>query len=132
VVGDEVLVEVANRLLGSVRSYDFVGRYGGEEFIVVLNNCNPDFAPSRAEEIRRSISNRPIHTAKGPLDLTMSFGAVLSVEWGLKAAEELLHEADIAMYEAKAAGRNCLRLARPTSSVERSPAREPQSLRLPH
>jgi len=131
VVGDEVLVEIANRLLASVRSYDFVGRYGGEEFIVVLNNCNPDFGPSRAEEVRRSISSRPVQTAKGALNLTMSFGVVLSLEWGLRTAEELLHEADIAMYEAKTAGRNCLRLARPPAGVERSAAREPQSLRTP-
>src|SRR5713226_2039822 len=43
-VGDQVLREVARRLLLSVRSYDFVGRYGGEEFLVVLNNCRPDSA----------------------------------------------------------------------------------------
>ncbi len=42
--GDDVLRETAKRLLSSVRSYDFVGRYGGEEFLVVLNNCNPAYA----------------------------------------------------------------------------------------
>jgi diguanylate cyclase (GGDEF)-like protein len=65
VVGDEVLTEIANRLLASVPSYDFVGRYGGEEFIVVLNNCDPNYALGRAEEVRNSILNRAIHTAKG-------------------------------------------------------------------
>src|SRR6202167_5667252 len=43
-VGDEVLREIARRLLASVRSYDFVGRYGGEEFLLILNNCNSDHA----------------------------------------------------------------------------------------
>ena len=66
VVGDEVLIEIAGRLLKSVRSYDFVGRYGGEEFLVVLSNCNPSYAPGRAEEIRKSISNRPMQTVEGP------------------------------------------------------------------
>ncbi len=82
VVGDEVLVEIASRLLASVRSYDFVGRYGGEEFLVVLNNCDPAFAPGRAEEIRKSISNHVIQRrpcAKGPLTLTMSLGLLLSL-----------------------------------------------------
>src|SRR6266853_5664077 len=52
VVGDVVLKEIANRILGSVRSYDYVGRYGGEEFLVVLNNCDVSWSQSRAEQIR--------------------------------------------------------------------------------
>ncbi len=114
VVGDDVLIEIANRLLGSVRSYDFVGRYGGEEFLVVLNSCDPIYAPGRAEEIRKSISNRPIHTAKGPLSLTMSLGLLLSADWGPRTVEELLHEVDNALYEAKGSGRDCIRIAHPT------------------
>jgi len=129
-VGDEVLIEVANRLLGCVRSYDFVGRYGGEEFIVVLSNCDPDFAPARAEEIRKAISNRPVISAKGPVPVTMSFGLLQTGEWGLKPLEELLHEVDIALYEAKSAGRNCLRLARPAVKAEPAPPPLPQSVRL--
>jgi two-component system cell cycle response regulator len=132
VVGDQVLTEIANRLLGSVRSYDFVGRYGGEEFIVVLNNCDPNYALGRAEEIRKSISNRAIHTAKGPHNLTMSFGVLLSGEWGLRPVEQLLHEVDIALYEAKVAGRNCLRTARPATKAEPPPTTVPQSVRLRH
>jgi two-component system, cell cycle response regulator len=59
------LREVARRLLLSVRSYDFVGRYGGEEFLVVLNNCRPDSAFGRGEQIRKIISTRPIQTDAG-------------------------------------------------------------------
>lgn len=129
VVGDEVLVEIANRLLGSVRSYDFVGRYGGEEFLVVLNSCDPTYAPGRAEEIRRSISNRPLQTAKGPLSLTMSFGVLLSADWGPRPVEELLHQVDLALYEAKAAGRDCLRIAKPGARAEVLPENLPQAVR---
>jgi two-component system, cell cycle response regulator len=132
IVGDEVLIEIATRLLKSVRSYDFVGRYGGEEFLVVLSNCNPSYAPGRAEEIRKSISNRPIQTAKGPLTLTMSFGVLLSSEWGQRPVEELLHEVDIALYEAKAAGRDCLRMAQVAAKLEMSPAMLPQAVRRRH
>ena len=131
-VGDEVLMEIANRLLSAVRSYDFVGRYGGEEFLVVLNSCDPDFAPTRAEEIRLAISHRPIQTAKGPLSLNMSAGLLLSSEWGVKSLEELLHHVDNALYEAKSAGRDCLRIARPAVKVEPQPAPLPQSVRLRH
>lgn len=132
VVGDEVLVEIAKRLLGDVRSYDFVGRYGGEEFLVILNSCDPAFVPSRAEEIRKSIGNRPIQTAKGALTLSMSLGVLLSSEWGPKSVEELLHEADIALYEAKAAGRDCLRIAKPPTKAEPPLEPLPQGVRLRH
>jgi two-component system, cell cycle response regulator len=128
VVGDEVLMEIGNRLIASVRSYDFVGRYGGEEFLVVLNSCDPAFVPSRAEEIRKSVSLRPIQTAKGALSLTMSFGVLLSAEWGPRPAEELLHEVDTALYEAKGAGRDCLRIARPDKKAEPLPEALPQRL----
>ena len=131
-VGDEVLTEIANRLLGSVRSYDFVGRYGGEEFLVVLNSCDPAFAPTRAEEIRLAISRRPIQTAKGPLSLTMSAGLLLSSEWSTKSLEELLHQVDNTLYEAKSAGRDCLRIAKPAVKAELLPAMLPQSVRLRH
>jgi len=127
IVGDEVLREIARRLLHSVRSYDFVGRYGGEEFLVVLNNCEPASAAMRAEEIRKAISNHPVQTGRGPLPITMSLGILLSKDWGVRPVEELLHEADEALYAAKKAGRNCVRMAHPADSlvVEPHPIREP-------
>jgi len=112
-VGDEVLREIARRLLSCIRSYDFVGRYGGEEFLVVLNNCKPAFAESRAEEIRQSICNRPIATSIGPIKISMSIGLLVSGPWGARPLEEMLRETDAALYAAKAAGRDCVRLAKP-------------------
>jgi diguanylate cyclase (GGDEF)-like protein len=117
-VGDEVLQEISRRLLLSIRSYDFVGRYGGEEFLLVLNNCKPQFAEARAEDIRKIVSSRPIQTLAGPLNITMSFGLLLSDVWGVRPVEELLHEVDAALYAAKAAGRNCIRVARPSVEAE--------------
>jgi two-component system cell cycle response regulator len=114
--GDDVLKETAKRLLASVRSYDFVGRYGGEEFLVILNNCHPAHAVARAEEIRKAISQKPVPSSSGPVPITMSIGLVLSQEWGPQPAEELLHEADAALYAAKAAGRNCVKVGSPNVS----------------
>ena len=128
-VGDEVLIEVANRLLGAVRSYDFVGRYGGEEFLAVLNGCDRVYAPGRAEEIRKSISAQPIQTAKGPITLTMSFGVLLSADWGPRPMEELVHAVDVALYSAKTAGRDCLKIARPEANAETPPAESHQAAR---
>jgi diguanylate cyclase (GGDEF)-like protein len=56
-IGDEILQEAARRLLLSVRSYDHFRRYGGEEFLIILDNCNPASAPRRAEEIRKALSD---------------------------------------------------------------------------
>jgi two-component system, cell cycle response regulator len=116
VTGDEVLRETARRLVSSVRSYDFVGRYGGEEFLVVLNNCDPLRASSRAEELRRRISDKPFRTQSGALRVTMSAGLLLSKDWGHLPLEQVLNETDAALYAAKDAGRNCLRLACPAST----------------
>jgi two-component system cell cycle response regulator len=111
-VGDEVLQEVARRLLQSCRSYDFVGRYGGEEFLVVLNDCELEHALSRAEEIRRSIADTVFRTTVGPLSITMSLGVYASRGAGLISPEDVLREVDTAMYASKHAGRNAVCMAR--------------------
>jgi diguanylate cyclase (GGDEF)-like protein len=121
--GDEVLQATAKRLLSSVRSYDFVGRYGGEEFLVVLNNCNPAFGLARAEEIRKTIAQRPVQTSSGVVPITMSLGLLLSQEWGFRPLEELLQEADAALYAAKEAGRNCVKVAKPGAPCDIRDAR---------
>lgn len=117
--GDEVLKETARRLVSSVRSYDFVGRFGGEEFLVTLNNCDPAFGLARAEKIRKTIADRPVETSAGAVSVSMSFGLLLSQEWGYMSVVELLHEVDTALYGAKAAGRNCVKLAAPKAEPER-------------
>jgi two-component system, cell cycle response regulator len=111
VVGDSALREIANRILGAVRSYDYVGRYGGEEFLVVLNNCDTSLALSRAEQIRRAVSAAPVHVAGSAISVTISLGVLATKDWALLAVEEVIHEADAALYKAKADGRNCVRFA---------------------
>ena len=115
--GDDVLRETARRLLASVRAYDFVGRYGGEEFLIVLNNCDPGFSLRRAEDIRKIIEAQPVQTSSGPIRVTMSVGLLLSQEWGLQPVEALLREVDAALYAAKQAGRNCVRVANPQEPI---------------
>jgi two-component system cell cycle response regulator len=111
--GDEVLQEVARRLQNSVRSYDVVGRYGGEEFLVILNKCDPINAKARAEHIRVAISGKPFSTHARKLTLSISIGLAFSTDYIARSVEEIIHEADTALYAAKAAGRNCVRIARP-------------------
>jgi two-component system cell cycle response regulator len=124
-IGDEVLREIARRLLGSVRSYDFVGRYGGEEFLVILNGCDAIRGRDRAEQIRSAVAQRPVLTARGPVPVTLSIGVVASCDWERIAREQLLQEADAALYQAKAAGRNRVVLVQPEAAgmiSKRSPA----------
>jgi two-component system, cell cycle response regulator len=115
VVGDEVLREIARRLLASIRSYDCVGRYGGEEFLIVLSNCDSAQAVTRAEEVRSGIASHPVQTTSGLLPITMSLGVLASRDWDVQAVEEILIEADQALYRAKSEGRNCVKLAKPTA-----------------
>ena len=116
-IGDEVLRETARRLLASVRSYDLVGRYGGEEFLMVLNSCGAINAFARAEQIREAISKLPVQTARGALPVTMSLGVLPTGELGPHSLEDILAEVDVALYAAKMAGRNCSKLADAKCSV---------------
>jgi diguanylate cyclase (GGDEF)-like protein len=115
ITGDQVLTEVAKRFITAVRTYDFVGRYGGEEFLMVLNNCNPASSYARAEQVLKSVAKYPISTSSGPVQVTVSIGVLMSKEWIGTKMEEVLHQVDLALYAAKEAGRNCVRVAKPSA-----------------
>ena len=105
--GDEVLREAASRLFEVMRPYDFAGRYGGEEFLVVLPSCSPHNGVRRAEDFRRVIAEKPVPTALGPLAVTCSLGVAVHHD-GVTAPDDLIRQADEALYRAKRLGRNCV------------------------
>jgi two-component system cell cycle response regulator len=107
-VGDIVLKEVAGRLAEAVRAYDSVGRYGGEEFLVIVPGCKPGDLAASAERLRRSIADSKVETSAGPLAVTLSIGIASGSDDGdgLRESEQLLRAADTALYAAKAEGRN--------------------------
>jgi two-component system, cell cycle response regulator len=107
-VGDFVLKEVAKRLKSCVRDYDGVGRYGGEEFLLVLGNCGFGGIETRAEAIRSAVSDAPFVLENGTeLSVTLSIGS-LTCDAGQASTpiESLLTQADAALYQAKDEGRN--------------------------
>jgi two-component system cell cycle response regulator len=112
VVGDEILEGVSMHLQDAVRPYDAVGRYGGEEFLVVLNNCGGDDLRKRAEEVREAISSVPFPTMSGAIAVSMSVGAITIENWNQSLPlEPYLKAVDAAMYRAKAAGRDQIALS---------------------
>lgn len=107
-VGDAVLQEVTRRLAACVRPYDSVGRYGGEEFLIVFPGCSAPNLIIGAERLRHCIADQPVETSVGPISVTLSLG-LASAEPGEKEmidCEVLLRIADEALYAAKAGGRN--------------------------
>jgi diguanylate cyclase (GGDEF)-like protein len=105
-VGDTVLFEISRRMISSVRPYDAVGRYGGEEFLIVFEGCAPDDAYPLAERLRKCISDEPIQVADLSLSVTVSLGIAVCVPAGEEDHELLIHQADAALYIAKNTGRN--------------------------
>lgn len=106
VAGDMVLQEAAQRMLGSTRSYDCVGRYGGEEFLVIFPSSAEDSTARQAERIRKSIESAPVKLADGQISMTASFGVAASDLARQQDPVELLRSADTALYRAKERGRN--------------------------
>ena len=102
--GDAVLKETGCRINAAVRSYDFVGRYGGEEFLVVLSNCTPDDLLGIAERARSALADMPISSDAGNVGVTISIGGVATSS--VTSDLELLAAADSALYDAKRRGRN--------------------------
>lgn len=104
--GDYVLQEVAKRFTSSLREYDGVGRYGGEEFLLVIPGCDLASTVRRANVIRELIANSPVHTPLRTTNVTVSMG--VAVAEPSTPAALLMRRADAALYQAKHNGRNCV------------------------
>lgn len=112
-VGDAVLKEVGHRLARALRTYDSVGRYGGEEFLVIVPGCKLADLAASAERLRRCIAEPKIETSAGPVAVTLSIGIASGCDDGDRHqnSETLLRAADTALYAAKAEGRNRVAVA---------------------
>ncbi len=111
-VGDEVLCEVVKRITRAVRSYDVVGRYGGEEFVVVLSDIQSSLIEQRADGIRRAVYESPIRAGGRLIQVTVSIGVAVSTSRSANT-DRLLATADAALYSAKKNGRNRIETGAP-------------------
>jgi diguanylate cyclase (GGDEF)-like protein len=112
-VGDEVLTHVAQALASNVRAADSVGRYGGEEFLLVMPETDPDAGAASAEHLRRLIAGATVPTLAGELEVTISAGVAGGTGTASIDIDKLLRAADAAMYTAKSLGRDQVQVFRP-------------------
>jgi len=113
--GDEALREISRRLQAQLRVYDGVGRYGGEEFLMVLPNCDLPNALQRANDLRENIASAPVVNSGVERSITMSMGVAISNNIGKDELEALLNQADAGLYAAKEKGRNRIEHFTPTA-----------------
>jgi two-component system cell cycle response regulator len=104
-VGDAVLQKVARRMMGTIRTYDSIGRYGGEEFLIVAPGCDAHAAAELGERLRCCVAAKPIRVASDVIFTTVSLGVAVRSN-GLQEWRQLLKAADNFLYSAKKAGRN--------------------------
>lgn len=104
--GDEILREAARRMKATVRAYDLVGRYGGEEFLILLPRCDAEGAERQAERLREAFAAEPFSARGVFLPVTCSFGVASRERAQPGDDEALIREADTALYAAKEKGRN--------------------------
>ncbi len=109
--GNAVLREASRRLRSAMRTYDSLGRYGGDEFLAVFPGCSPSDAPVFAESVRARIDRQPVETAEGMIPITVSLGMVALQDLRDLKSETLIRIADAALYRAKIEGRNRVALA---------------------
>ena len=109
--GDAALRQVADRMRSSIRPYDAIGRYGGEEFLILLPGCNIPGAATVAERLMTSIAGRPVDLAGEKLLITCSLGVASNSEAPEADADWLIRAADAALYQAKSAGRDRVEFA---------------------
>jgi diguanylate cyclase (GGDEF)-like protein len=107
-VGDDVLRDVVARMESAVRDFDTIGRYGGEEFIIILENTSLDIAREIAERVRRNICDSPLMV--NDVTVRMSISQGLADAHNNDDTNSLIKRADTALYQAKVAGRNCIKV----------------------
>lgn len=108
--GDEVLRSAALRVLSSVRAYDVVGRFAGDEFLILLPACDATATRAKAERIRQMIGGSALGTTLRPVSLTASFGVLSAAPSDFLTPESALRAANVALYRAKEGGRNRVEL----------------------
>lgn len=104
-MGDKVLREAVSRLQQELRTHDLLGRYGGEEFLIVLPGCSIVETVAVAERLRQHLASEPINLPNGQIVVTGSFGVAAFAEES-DTADTLIHIADASLYRAKREGRN--------------------------
>lgn len=104
--GDAVLRESAERMKSSIRRYDSLGRYGGEEFLVVLPGCSTDGAIAQAERLRMSMAAVAFDAGEQTLPVTCSIGVACRTAGTPVDTDSLIRAADVGLYAAKENGRN--------------------------
>ncbi len=109
--GDEVLREAYRRMTAAMRPYDMIGRYGGEEFLIVLPGCDETDTLHFCERLRRQIGDTPTTHRDDEIAVTVSIGAAVQEPGGAADPQALLQAADQALYRAKRAGRNRVEMA---------------------
>lgn len=108
--GDDVIREAAIRLQNAMRKYDFLGRYGGEEFLIIFPRWDPTLAPGRIDDLLESIRSRSFVTDTYSIPMTCSIGvAVYRPGIDVPEIRDILSRADEALYSAKHQGRDCAR-----------------------
>jgi len=105
-VGDAVLCEVSRRMASSLRPYDTLGRYGGDEFLVIFEGCYPSDGIQLAERLRKCISEEKIFVEDTAISVEISVGVAATGTWKTEEANSLIRYADMALYKAKNNGRN--------------------------
>jgi diguanylate cyclase (GGDEF)-like protein len=105
-VGDGVLSEIAARLKRELRDYDRIGRYGGEEFLIVLPGCSTEDAVRQAERLRAAVQQTPFLVSNSTLPVTLSAGVAVNEGSRQFDVDSLLQRSDLALYRAKHSGRN--------------------------
>lgn len=105
-VGDVVLAQLAGIIKHALRVPDIVARYGGEEFVVILPETTLDGARTFAERLRLLVENHVVQSRAGPLKVTISIGVASHGAEDTSTKEDLIKQADAALYRAKAEGRN--------------------------
>ncbi|MFY9559037.1 MAG: diguanylate cyclase [Terriglobales bacterium] len=121
--GDEALKEVSRRLRSKMRVYDGIGRYGGEEFLLLLPGCDLTTTIERGKQLREFVAGKPVVSSGGERLITVSMGVSASPGGERANVEALLIQADAGLYAAKQKGRNRVEYVPSTDGIRKKRAR---------